>query len=154
MDMTYDMSGTAPLLTKAQYAELMQTTERTVQRWLSRNRLPGAVQDGRGRWMIPADARPVEDDPGTVMRPVTSGTRNPGAALEVGHSPALDAGTLDRLPAFLTVEEAVRVLNYGTPPDGRQRITEHAIRHHQEYFGVIKLGRLLIPRSRIKEILG
>ena len=140
MTMTYDTP--AAYLTAAQYATSIDKTERTVKRWLADGELPGAHQDERGRWLIPAGAeRTVSGELVTLERPMT----RPMTEVVTSHP----AGMIDTAPSFLTIEQAAHVLG----------ISRHAILtpRGRDYFDVVPFGvngSLVITLATIKRIRG
>ena len=135
MTMTYD---TDFHVTAAQYADRVSKTERTIKRWLADDELPGAYQDERGRWMIPAEAerRTRAGDVVPMTRPMTRPTTD---LVE----------KIDTLPSFLTIDQAAQVLG----------ISRHAILtpRGREYFDVVPFGpngSHVVPLATIKKIRG
>src|SRR4051794_4321569 len=118
-------------LTLAAYAERHGKSIRTVQRWLERGLLPGAVLR-EGKWVIPADGLPLSDQGASVTLHRAAGP----AAMTL-------AGALDALPVYLEVDEAAHLLGM-TPawvkahareldgsrggPGGAWMIPQHVIR--------------------------
>lgn len=137
MTMTYDTP--AAYLTAKQYAAATGKAPRTVKRWLDDGELPGAYQDERGWWMIPADAeRTTSGELVTLERPMTR------PMTEVVSHPA---GTIDALPSFLPVELAAAILD----------VSEYQIRKSRDYFGAVPFGpngSLVVPLATVKRIRG
>lgn len=137
------MSGIMPgvMLTVVQYAEAVGVSDRTVKRWLKDNELPDATRDGRGRWLIPADAvRKINPSPVAAPAPST----------DVDAPDMFDLSpqqVLDRLPGFVNLDAAAHLLG----------IPATAIRRNQDYFDVHPFGTngaLVMPLSRVKAIRG
>lgn len=147
MTLTYDTA--AAHVTAARYAEISGVSERTVKRWLADDELPGAYQDERGRWMIPADAArtPKPADIVQLDRPMSGRAAHPSQGeLALSVAQALDAA-LDTLPSFLALDVAASVLG----------ISRHAIATHRDYFDVVPFGpngSLVVPLATIKRIRG
>jgi hypothetical protein len=132
MTMTYDATA---YLTAAQYAERSGRTDRTIKRWLAEAELPGAYQDERGRWMIPANAERIAQTTDITPTSPQAVTRR------------MTSQDIDTLPSFLTVEQAAHLLG----------ISRHAIAAHRDYFDVVPFGpngSLVIPLATIKRIRG
>jgi hypothetical protein len=93
---------------KADYARIIERSERVVERYLAGGRIPGAIKDERGKWIMPADAQPTSSD----VVPL-----NPPS----GPSPI---GVLDQLaapgPRLYTLEEYAEKL--GTSVGGVRRL--------------------------------
>lgn len=142
MTMTYD--APAAHVTAAQFAEIAGISERTVKRWLADHELPGAYQDARGRWMIPADAerQPRTGDVVQLQPPAAAGG---DLAVQVAEQLTL---LLDTLPSFLPIPDAAAILG----------ISEETIRSHPEDFDVRPYGpgsyRTSVPLATIKRIRG
>jgi hypothetical protein len=145
--MTQDMSqdNARMMLGLQQYAAAAGVSERTVKRWLKDNELRGAIQDARGRWMIPADAeRVVQASDIAPIRPETP------IALQTYQRttpPTAPAEIVAQLPGFVQLEHAATVLG----------IPETAIRRNRDHFDLQPFGphgALVMPRHRILEILG
>jgi hypothetical protein len=127
-----------------QYAEHVGAGERTVRTWLADGRLPGA-RKLNGTWMIPADERPVEAQPGGIV---------PAAPWQdiVQHMPQPDAaptplGELDAAPVFLPLEQAARILG----------VSVTAIRNNRSTFGVVPFGArgsLVVPQAIVRQLAG
>lgn len=131
--MTYDMTyDSAVYLTVKQYAESAGISDRTAMRWLKAGELPGAKQDERGRWMIPAGA---------------TQTLGAGLVALTTEPPMYRPANIDELPSFLPLDAAAGLLG----------ISRHAIDTHRDYFGVVPFGpygSLVIPLATIKRIRG
>jgi predicted DNA-binding transcriptional regulator AlpA len=128
------MSYDTTLLTLPAYAQMVDATERTVQRWLAAGELPGAVKDERGRWLIPATTQRNPGTDITTTRPTTSYDMSP-------------VERVDALPSFLRLEHAAELLG----------ISRHAILNHREYFDVVPFGpngAHVIPLATIRRIRG
>jgi len=134
----------------AQYAEHTGASERSVWRWLKAGELPAASKAPDGQWYIPPDA--VRQRSGTdvaLTRTDMSVTRQSvsGANGHPAQGESL-AEALDQHPAFLTIEEAARLL--GVP--------ETAITRHRERFAVEKFGAAIstwrVPGRIVREIAG
>lgn len=144
MTLTYDTA--AAHVTAARYAEISGVSDRTVKRWLADEELPGAYQDERGRWMIPADATrtPRPADIVQLDRPMSPHAGHPSR----GELAIADVGPLlDTLPSFLTLDQASGILG----------VSRHAIATHRDYFDVVPFGpngSLVIPLATIKRIRG
>ena len=81
MSTTPDVRQTYPhevLLTRPEYGERYGYGERTMQRYLAEGRLPGAVKNEKGAWLIPADAQ-VSEPSGSqdVVRQASTGVAPP-----------------------------------------------------------------------------
>jgi hypothetical protein len=125
------------MLTLTEYAARHDKSTRTVQRWLDRGALPGAVMV-EGRWAIPADVLPLRDAAGTVA--------TTGAPAGVA-PPATLAGALDTLPAYLTIERAAQLLG----------ISPYAVRTHIARFcgeRVGPAGAWMVPASVVRQVAG
>ena len=127
------------MMTRAQYAAHHGKSDRTVQRWLERQLLPGATLTREG-WRIPADVLPLLDDP--TPRSVATTPRGPA-------SPPLATltGLLDARPAYLDVETAAQLLGI-TPYAVRQRLK----RYKAEQVG--DNGAWMIPQSVVRKVAG
>jgi len=130
-------------LTLQEYAAAHNVHPRTVKRWLGERELPGAEQDDKGRWSIPATA--VR----TPKQQVTLPRREPQN--EVEHVVVAEKfPDLDTFPAsFFTLEQAAHIL----------QLTPRAIAGQADYFELIKLTvdgvyRWMMPMSTIKKIRG
>lgn len=135
--MTAEQTG-AELVNLSTYVSLAGSTERTVRKWLAAGRLPDAVKRD-GQWWIPADARPTQS--GAALAAV------PAAELEPVPSRVTLSGALDHLPAYLTLEQASRLLG----------VTEYAIRAHRDHFQAVALGprqSLVVPAFRVRQLAG
>lgn len=140
--MTLDYDTHPVMMAAADYADLIQVSERTVKRWLADGELPGAMKDERGRWLIPSTAERTASpaEVVTLDRPMTS----PMTGVEVTHPAQM---SLDILPSFLTIDQAAQILG----------ISRHAIATHREYFDVVPFGSngsLVVPLATIKKIRG
>lgn len=125
------------MLTITEYATRHDKSTRTVQRWLERDQLPGAVFES-GRWQIPADVLPMTaSGPGVTV--ATSRAPVPPTPL------ATLAGALDACPAYLDVPTAAALLG----------LTESAVRAHAQRLGGIKwTGSWLIPQATVRQAAG
>lgn len=130
-----------------QFAELHNASTRTVRRWLSDGRIPGAVMVGN-KWSLPAEAIVQDTLPG-----VMDVARDSGRSVAVqqrGHGNDTSmtvAGILAPLPVMVTLDVASRVLG----------ISEYAIRQHAEYFELQRMGErgaYVMPKARIRELEG
>lgn len=141
MTMTYDTTPAA-YLTAKQYAEATGKSARQVKRYLEDGELPGAYQDERGWWMIPATAERTTSgelvtlSPRPRTRPTTEVMSHP-------------AGMIDAAPSFLTIDQAAQILG----------VSRHAILtpRGRDYFDVVPFGpngSLVIPLATIKRIRG
>jgi len=119
-------------------------SERTVKRWLAEGELPGAHQDERGRWQIPADAVRTPRMAGQVVSMTARQSDNIVSA--VG-SPTPEQLNYNVLPTFLSLEQAAFLLDL--PLGTLQNKT------NRRYFRVRKLGgKLRMPLSRVKKLRG
>lgn len=149
--MTDYAAPTTIALTVSQYADAHGLSIRTVRRYLSANRLPGASQLPTGEWMIPADAQPTAAPTtgpapiGAEVSPWTSGVvETTHELLQAGPKVAAE---LDPLPGMVTLADASRILG----------IPESAIRRNRDYFGAVPFGprgALVIPQSALRGIAG
>ena len=128
------------MMTRAQYAAHHGKSDRTVQRWLERELLPGA-QLGRDGWRIPADVLPIFDDPA----PRAVATRTPPAS----QAPATLAGALDVLPAYLDVPTAANLLGVN-----ERTVLRHAARWDGEKIGGDSGRAWMIPASAVRRVAG
>jgi hypothetical protein len=150
----------------AQYAEHRGKELRTVRRWLKDGWLPGAVQYPDGRWDIPRDA--IEQKPlipptpratsnGQAVSPVASGVvslaRHAANGTLVVQGASSDgqglslAEALDKLPAFLTVRQAARLLGISAA-----RIKDNPRRFQAEPIG--RGDSLMVPAKVVRETAG
>jgi hypothetical protein len=127
------------MLTVDGYAAQPHTLQvRAVRAALAEGRIPRAVQDDRGRWMIPADAEVLPRDLAVVdTRP------EPPAGVD---RPRL-ADLLDRETGMLPLPVAARLL--GVHP---ARIKEDPDAFEAKPWG--ERGALLVPQSFIRRIAG
>jgi hypothetical protein len=138
----------------AQYAEHVGVQTRTVERWLAAGELPGADKVN-GRWHIPADtARQIKLNGNShTPTPDMSADMTPTRRSDVGVSvPGVTlAEALDKLPAFLTLAQASRLL--GVSP---LRITENPDRFEAERVGRLGSGgrSLMVPARVVRQIAG
>lgn len=128
------------MLSVTQYAAHVNAGERTVRTWLADNRLPQARKVD-GKWMIPADARPVDQAP---EQPAGVVDLLPAAGL-----PQVPQGVaaLDALPVFVPVDQAAAIL--GVPAG--------AIRRNRDYFAAVQFGprgALVVPQATIRRLAG
>lgn len=116
--------------------------------------MPGAVKHLDGGWQIPSDAMRIKPLPGTDT--TTTPTRRDSVAVvadtttrrdSVGDVGATLAAALSVLPAFLTLEQASRLL--GIP---QARIEDNAERFDAEPVGPWR--RLMVPARVVREIAG
>jgi hypothetical protein len=99
------------MLTRTQYGELYGYKDRTMQRYLADGRIPGAVKDERGQWLIPAGA------PVSAASASTSVVRQ-AAALEGPNPP--DVRLAYPLGMLVPLDEAAAAL--GTSVGGLRRL--------------------------------
>lgn len=128
-----------PTLTVKQYAEAVGVSDRTVKRWLDADELPGAYQDARGWWWIPAETTR------TPARSDLAPARAPAPAPVPARAPA--PPNLDALPSFLTMDQSAALLG----------ISRHAITTRPDYFDLIPAGAagaLVMPLGTLKRIRG
>jgi hypothetical protein len=135
-------------LDAAQFARMNYVDTRTVQRWCAKGEVPGAVKLPDGGWQIPADAMRIKPLPGT-----DTATRRDNVADVADTTTRRDdvgvtlAATLSLWPAFLTLEQASRVLG----------IPQSAIRRGRDRFEVEPVGEngaLMVPQRVVREIAG
>jgi hypothetical protein len=154
---SYDMSYDSPpgtMLPLAQYAASVGVSTRTVTRWLSADKLPGAYQDEDGRWMIPAHAEP-DRRPAALERTAAVDV----APVHLEPAPTV-SDLLEQLPGLVELandvdEDTGAILRPGA--EWFVGVPASRIRRHREYFDLQPLGDdgvLVMPRARIKEILG
>lgn len=117
-----DVTDGVEWLSKSEYWKRHRLSDSTITRALREGRVPGAVRDGRGHWLIPADA-PIVDAPpaGAVVRqtPVTGPLSDPRQTPVSGAGPLSDPRLtppsdprLTPVPttAFVNVRTAARLL--------------------------------------------
>lgn len=93
MSGTLEQLGGVPMLTVAAYADLRNLSVRQVQRYRADGRLPGAQQDARGAWFIPADVVPTPAAGELVTTSPTSPTSSPLGELGTLEDAAAVLGT-------------------------------------------------------------
>jgi hypothetical protein len=140
------------LIDARQFATMHGVHERTVQRWATDGELPGATKGPDKRWYIPADAMRITPLPGTTPADMSPTRRDVAVVADtsptrrdVGGDTLADA--LAVLPAFLTLEQASRLL--GVPP---VRIKENPERFGAE--PVDERRQLMVPARIVREIAG
>jgi hypothetical protein len=118
---------------------------RTVQRWCDAGEVPGATQNARGRWHIPPGSVRVEalPDAAAPRRDVAVSGRGGGR----GTQPLGLSEALDRLPAYLTLEQASNVLGISVTS-----IKRNAERLAAEPVGF--RGSLMVPKWIVRQIDG
>jgi len=134
----------------AQFAHIHRVDARTVQRWCKAGEVPGAVKLPDGGWQIPADAMRIKPLPGTDVTPTSSrrdGVVGPDITSRRDDVGDTLAGALSVLPAFLTLEQASRLL--GIPA---ARIKENPERYEAEPVDVFR--RLMVPARIVRDIAG
>jgi len=138
----------------AQFARIHRVTTRTVQRWCEAGEVPGAVKHLDGGWQIPSDAMRIKPLPGTGT--ATTATRRDDVAVasdtttrrdSVGDVGATLAAALSVLPAFLTLDQASRLLGVS-----KARITENPERFDAEPLDSYR--RLMVPARVVRDIAG
>jgi len=136
------------------YADLKGIAFRSVTRYLAAEELPGAAQDGAGKWLIPADTERAQHKELVVrqgaevqVHSVQGGASTPlGTMKDYSKMPTLEQA-LDHQTAYVSIEEASRLLG----------ITEYAIRSHPEEYGIVPRGRhgaVVVPQAVIRTIAG
>jgi len=129
------------MMTRAQYAAHHGKSDRTVQRWLERDLLPGATLTREG-WRIPADVLPIFDEAPT--RTVATTSRVTGAP------PATTlAGALDVLPAYLDVPTAANLLGLN-----ERTVLRNAPRWDGEKIGGESGRAWMIPAAAVRKVAG
>lgn len=138
---------TDALLTTAQYREATGLAERTLKRYLADGKIPGASKDAEGRWRIPATAMPPVTGPAPVRTELSAElVAHRAARRELEAQPTL-ADVLARASAYVDLEQAARLLG----------VTEYAIRHNPDRFGVERFGpngSMVVPLRIIREVAG
>ena len=133
-----------------QYAEHVGASERSVWRWLKAGELPAASKAPDGQWFIPANA--VRQRLSTDMAVTSQSVSVPDLPVS-GHSARGDslAEALGKLPAFLTLAQAARLL--GVSP---LRIAENPDRFEAERVGRLGSGgrSLMVPARVVRQIAG
>jgi hypothetical protein len=132
---------------RAAYAKLHELSTKSVGRYIEQGRLPATKRGGK--WWIPADA--------LVAPSAFEQTSTPGAGtvtLAVPDVPTRVAGptiadVLDRLPAYLSVDEAARFLG----------IKPATVKRHAREFGGRKFGgdtgqAWVIPQATVRRLAG
>jgi len=127
------------MMTRAQYAAHHGKSDRTVQRWLERELLPGAQLTREG-WRIPADVLPIFD--AEPDRAVATTRTPPG-------QPATLAGALDVLPAYLDVPTAANLLGIN-----ERTVLRHAARWDGEKIGGDSGRAWMIPAATVRRVAG
>jgi hypothetical protein len=137
-------------LDAAQFARIHRVEPRTVQRWCAAGEVPGAVKLPDGGWHIPPDAMRIKPLPGTD---VAATRRDDVGAVAADTTTRRDdvgdtlAGALSVLPAFLTLQQASRLL--GIPV---VRIEEDPDRFEAER--VDDRRRYMVPARVVRSIAG
>lgn len=111
------------------YADAAGVNHRTVREWLKRDLLPGATQDARGKWWIPANAQRVD-----------------AGAVEI-HTQATPATPATLPRAFYTVDEAAHLLG----------LTPYRVAQERDALEIVAWGpngQLLVPAYVIRRYLG
>lgn len=132
-------------LSVERYAETHGVSIRSVRRWLSAGELPGAVKTG-DVWMIPANAQRVRGA-GSAVEHVAQPASAAQTAVQQPAGGLSLAGQLDALTAYLTLEDAGRLLG----------ISAYAIRQNRQAFGVVPYGpngALLVPQAVVRQVAG
>ena len=133
----------------AQFAHIHRVDARTVQRWCKAGEVPGAVKLPEGGWHIPSDAMRIKPLPGTDV----STTRRDDVGVVASTPTRRDdvgdtlLGALSVLPAFLTLEQASRLL--GVPV---ARIRENPERFEAEPLDDRR--RLMVPARVVRHEAG
>jgi hypothetical protein len=135
-------------MTPDQFATLHRVDARTVQRWCKNGEIPGAVKTSTG-WQLPADAMRITPLPGTDVSATRRDTVGVVADIPTRRDDVGDtlAGALSVLPAFLTLEQASRLLG----------IPESSIRRRAREFEIRPLGvhgRLMMPARVVRAFAG
>jgi hypothetical protein len=133
----------------AQFAHIHRVDARTVQRWCKAGEVPGAVKLPDGGWQIPPDAMRIKPLPGTDVTTTRRDDVGVAASTPTRRDDVGDtvAGALSVLPAFLTLEQASRLLGVPQP----------RIRENPERFKAEPVGRdhsLMVPAHVVREIAG
>lgn len=137
------MSTPTAMLSIDEFAEARKASTRTVRRWLSDGRIPGAVMVGN-KWSIPAAAIVQDTLPG-----IMTSTRDV-AVPERGHvrdTSMTVAAVLASLPVMVPLDVAHNVLG----------VSEYAMRQNADYFGLVRMGErgaYVMPKARIRELEG
>lgn len=143
-DTPTDPDATPLMLTPTQYAEAHTLSIRTVRRYLAAGKLPGARQlAGSNEWVIPVDARPLQAQPAAVA--VREQPARPAVAPDT--TPVTLAGQLAAQPAFLSLDDAARLLGV-KPAD---------IRRNRDAFDVpawCGARSILVPQATVRRIAG
>lgn len=130
-----------------EYATTHSLSERTVKRWLADEELPGQYKDEQGRWKIPHDAVRSPRMAGQVVAMTTRPVTQALSPMTAGLPPELTREVIDRLPTFLTLDQAAYLLDISR--------STLANPHNRRYFRVRKVGHgLMMPLSRIKKLRG
>lgn len=131
----------------SEYADRHGVSHRTIKRWLKNGELPGAYQDDKGWWLVPANA---VHEPKAIV-PATPSPAQPGTAVALSTPLTSEVAIellpemINRLPTLLTLDQAAYLLN----------IPKSSIVHDRKYFRVRKINRrLVMPLSRIKKLRG
>ncbi len=139
--------GAVELVTIDGYTKRHGITERTLRRWLAADELPGArLIDGA--WAIPINATRTPAAKGAVVQMTPD--MAPDMAPVVSYAritPPTAAELVDALPGYVELDVAAQLLG----------IPEGAIRRNRDHFQLQPFGAhgaLVMPRHRIKEILG
>lgn len=103
--------GQTPMLSVTQYIAASGLSERTVRRCLADGRLPGAVQDPRGQWSIPAGILPLPAGTGTVV-----------ALTDATPAPMVHGGPRTLAPGLWDLDDAAQQL--GISVGGLRRLAE------------------------------
>jgi hypothetical protein len=130
------------MMTRAQYAAHHGKSDRTVQRWLERQLLPGATLTREG-WRIPADVLPMLEDPAPRSVATTSRAQASHPTL------ATLAGALDVLPAYLDVPTAANLLGLN-----ERTVLRNAPRWDGEKIGGESGRAWMIPAAAVRKVAG
>jgi hypothetical protein len=132
------------MLTRAQYAAHHGKSDRTVQRWLERELLPGVQKTPAGEWRIPSDVLPLLDE--HTGRTVATTPR--AVAPAAPRAWTLDAA-LSVLPAYLTVEQAANLLGLN-----ERTVLRNAPRWDGEKIGGESGRAWMIPAAAVRKVAG
>lgn len=136
----------AALVTIDGYTKHHGITERTLRRWLAADELPGArLIDGA--WAIPINATRTPAPKGAVVTLTPDRTPDTTPVTYARISPPTADELVDQLPGYVELDAAAQLL--GIPSGALRRNRDH---FQLQPFGAH--GALVMPRHRIKEILG